>query len=82
MLVWHDYSDKEKQVNSGYGIAFDGAGSWNVGNDFAEDVAIFRVHTSSSSHADNRKNTVLVLSERPIERLEIFVMGILINNAI
>ena len=50
---------------SGYGIAFDGAGSWNLGNDFANNVAIFDVDNSSSSLIDNHKNTLLVLDEGP-----------------
>ena len=50
---------------SDYGIVFDGTGSWNFGNDFARNVVIFIVDNSSSSHADNSKNTLLVLGERP-----------------
>ena len=55
--------NKEKWVYSGYGIAFDGAGLWNFGNDFARNVVIFGVDSSSSSHADNRKNNFLLLGE-------------------
>ena len=47
---------------SGYGIAFDGKGSWSFGNDYASNVVIFGVDNSSSSHADNHKNKFLVLS--------------------
>ena len=36
-------SDKSKYAYSVHGIAFDGAGSWSFGNDFAESVAIFGV---------------------------------------
>ena len=49
-------SDKEKWVNSGYGIAFDGNGEWNFGNGYARNVIIFGVDNSSSSHNDNLKN--------------------------
>ena len=49
-------SDKEKWVYNDYGIAFDGKGMWNFGNDFARNVVIFGVDDSSSSHADNHKN--------------------------
>ena len=56
-------SDKEKLVYSGYGIAFDGASSWNFGNDFARNVVIFGVDNSSLSHTDNCKNNFLVLGE-------------------
>ena len=41
---------------SNYWIAFDGAGSWNIGNGFGKIVVIFGVDGSSSTHADNRKN--------------------------
>ena len=41
---------------SGYAIAFDGAGSWNFGNDFAWNIVIFGVDNSLSIHADNRTN--------------------------
>ena len=58
-------SDKEKYVYSGYGIKFDSAGSWSFGNDFAGNVVIFGVDNSSSSHADNCKNSFLVLGEGP-----------------
>ena len=50
---------------SGYGIAFNGAGSWSFGNDYIGTVAIFDVDNSSSSHADNRKNYFLVLGQGP-----------------
>ena len=50
---------------SGYSVAFDGAGLWNVGNDFARNVVTFSADNSSSSHTDNRKNNFFVLSEGP-----------------
>ena len=50
---------------SDYGIVFDRAVSWNFGNDFARNIVIFVVDNNSSSHADNRKNTFLVLDEEP-----------------
>ena len=37
---------KKKYVNSGYGIAFDGKGSWSFNNDFAKNVIIFGVDNS------------------------------------
>ena len=37
----------------GYGIAFDGAGTWRFANDYARNVAIFDVDNSSSYHSDN-----------------------------
>ena len=50
---------------SGYGIAFDGKSSWRFGNDSARNVTILCVDNSSSSHADNCKNTFLILGEDP-----------------
>ena len=59
-------SNKEKLACiSGCGIAFDGKGSWNFGNDFAENVVIFNVDNSSSSHDNNRKNNFLVVGKGP-----------------
>ena len=46
-------------------IAFDGAGWWSFGNDFARNVVTFGVDNSLSSQADNRKNKFLVLGEAP-----------------
>ena len=45
---------------SGYGLIFDCVGFWSFDNDFASHVIIFGVDNSSSSHADNRDNNVLV----------------------
>ena len=47
-------SDKSKYVYSTYEIKLDGADLWSFGNDFAKNVAIFRVDNSSSSHTDVR----------------------------
>ena len=58
-------SDKSKWVYTGYGIAFDGEGSWSFGNDFDKNVIIFCVDNSSSSHADNHKNNFSMLGEGP-----------------
>ena len=40
-------SDKSKWIYRGYGIAFDGNGEWNFGNDFTRNVVIFGVDNSS-----------------------------------
>ena len=53
-------SNKSKRVHTGYGIAFDGGGSWNFGNDFVKNIVIFGFDNSSSSHVDNQKNNFLV----------------------
>ena len=49
---------------SGYGVAFDGAGSWSFSNDIARNVLTFGVDNSSTSHTDNLKNIFLVLGDR------------------
>ena len=53
--------DKEKWVCSGYGIAFDGSGSWNFDNDLSRNVIIYYVENVLSSHNNNRKNNFLTL---------------------
>ena len=51
---------------SGYGIAFDGAGSWSFGNDFARNVVTFiLIIVHHLILIDNRKNKFLVLGEGP-----------------
>ena len=54
-------SDKEKHVHSGYGMAFDSAGSWSSDNDFTRNVIIFCIDKNSSSLYGNRRNNSLVL---------------------
>ena len=54
---------KKKYVYSGYGIAFDGKGSWSFNDDFAKNVIIFGVDNSWSSHTDNLKNVFLILGK-------------------
>ena len=48
---------------SGYGIAFDGKGSWGLNNDSARNVIVFGVDNSSWSHTDNQKNVFLLLGK-------------------
>ena len=48
--------DRGKYVYSGYGVVFDGAGSWSFGNAFAQNAVIFGVDNSLSSHSNNRMN--------------------------
>ena len=54
----------DKVVYNYYGIAFDGA-VHGFGNKLVKNAVIFVVDNSSSSHADNPKNTFLVLGEGP-----------------
>ena len=70
MLVWCKYyskknSVKEKYVYSGYGITFDSASSWSFDNETARNVIIFGIDNSSLFHAENRKNSLLMLGEGP-----------------
>ena len=58
---------KSKFTYNGRKIAFDGEGSWSFGNDFDSNVVIFGFDNTLSSHAENRKNTFLVLCEGPVE---------------
>ena len=46
-------------------MKFDSTNSQSFNNDTARNFIIFDVENSSSSHADNRKNNFLVLSEVP-----------------
>ena len=56
LAQWKKKSDKEKYVNSRYGITVESAGSWHFNSDTARNIIIFGVDNSSSSHSDNRKN--------------------------
>ena len=51
---------------SGYGIAFDGKGSWSFNDEFARNVIMFGVDNSSSSHTENCKNDFLILGDGDI----------------
>ena len=62
----------------GFGIVFDGAGSWSFGEDFARNVVIFDADNNSSSQRDNRKNIFLVLREGSTD--DIMVMLALWNK--
>ena len=46
----------KKNVYIGYGIAFDGKGSWRFNNDSGRNVKIFGFDNNLSSHANNCKN--------------------------
>ena len=56
-------SGKSKYLYSGYGIEFDGAGSWSFGNNVARNAVTFSVDNSSLSHVDHFKNIFSVLGE-------------------
>ena len=44
-------------MSTGYGIAFDGAVSWNFCNNLAKSIITFGFDNNSSSRNDNRKMT-------------------------
>ena len=50
-------------MSSDYGIAIDGKGEWNFGNESARTVVISGIDNSSSSHTDNCKDDILMLVE-------------------
>ena len=58
-------SYEETWVYSGYGITFDGGGSWIFGDDFARNTVTSGFDNNSSSHADNHENNFLSLGEGP-----------------
>ena len=58
-------SYKEKYVYSVYRITFNSAGSWRFDNGTAINFIVFGADNSSSSHADNLKNSFLMLHEGP-----------------
>ena len=55
---------------SGNGIGFDRKGSYSIDNEVGRNVIIFGVDTSSSSHIDNKKKYILILSKDPKQGLE------------
>ena len=64
--------DIEKYGYSGYGIGFDRRSSFSFpSSEFGQNVLIFGVDMSSSSHIDNKKKDILVLGRGPTQGLEI-----------
>ena len=57
-------ADIEKYKYSGYGIGFDRHGEFSFGTrGFGRNCIIFGADLSSSSHANNKKNNILVLGK-------------------
>ena len=57
-------ADIDKYKYSGYGIGFDRHGEFSFGTrGFGRDCIIFGADLSSSSHANNKKNNILVLGK-------------------
>ena len=59
--------DKSNCLYIGYGITFDGVGSWSFVNYYAWNVLTFGVVCSSSSYTDNCEDDFLVLCEGPTD---------------
>ena len=64
-------ADIDKYGYSGYGIGFDRRSSFSFpGTRFGQNVLIFGVDMSSSSHIDNKKKDILVLRKGPTQGLK------------
>ena len=64
-------TDIDKYGYSGYGIGFDRKSSLSFpGGGFGQNVLIFGVDMSSSTHIDNKKKDLLVLGKGPTQGLE------------
>ena len=59
-------SDPNKYGYNGYGIVFASRLDFLINDEFAKDVIIFGVH-SSSAHTNNREKKILVLGESPAQ---------------
>ena len=56
-------ADIDKYKYSGYGIGFDRHEEFSFGNGLGKNWIIFGVDMSSSSHANNKKNNILILGK-------------------
>ena len=57
-------TDIDKYKYSGYGIGFDRHGEFSFGNGLGKNCILFGADlSSSSSHANNNKNNILVLGK-------------------
>ena len=64
-------ADIDKYGYSGYGIGFDRRSSFSFqGTGFGQNVLIFEVNMSFSSHINNRKKDMLVFGKGPTQGLE------------
>ena len=63
-------ADIDKYKYSGYGIGFDRHGEFSFGNALGKICIIFEAElSSSSSHANNKKNNILVLGKDFVQRI-------------
>ena len=56
-------ADIDKYKYSGYSIGFDSKREFSFGNGFGRNCIILGADMSSSSHANNKKNNILVLGK-------------------
>ena len=64
-------ADIDKSGYSGYGIGFDGHGSFSFPSyGLGRNIIIFGVDMSSSTKIDKRKKDILILGKGPTQRLE------------
>ena len=56
-------SNVDKCNYSGYAICFDSRGTFSLGNGYAKNIIIFGCDLTSSAHADNRANNILILGK-------------------
>ena len=62
-------TDIDQYKYSGYGIGFDRKGEFSFGNGFGRNCIIFGADLNSSSHANNKKNNILVLGKDFVQRI-------------
>ena len=65
-------ADIEKYGYSGFGIGFDRRSSFTFpGGGFGQNILIFGVDMSSSTHIDNKKKDILLLGKGPAQGLKL-----------
>ena len=64
-------ADIDKYGYSGYGIGFGRRSSFSFpGDNFGQNVLIFRVNMSFSAYIDNKKRGILILGKGPTQGLK------------
>ena len=70
LLLTENADDIDKYGYSGYGIGFDRKSSFSFpGGGFGQNVIIFEVDVSSSTHVNNKKKCILILVKGPTQGL-------------
>ena len=62
-VSWTKNADIDQYSYSGYSTEFDSHGEFSFGNELGKSCIIFGADLSSSSHANNQKNSILVLGK-------------------